>query len=208
MNRRSYLDIVLVLFCQFAQNHWSDCPRPLTACWKAESRLVVITYCFNSHYHHAVDKPNVKAAHRPDWLASLDAAELGILHYCLVLHEFTTVLADKGRLCTIAFLISRGPPNILLFRRKGYNTHRDLQSSLLLWMFRICSLECPELSCRCLFVSIMSEGTGTGSSGPASMVISLSFISICTLWDAEVLTVDLCIHVQMWGPSGTDRYLI
>lgn len=97
---------------------------------KAVSGLVAISYCSNPPDRRAVDKPGVKAARRPDWWASRAPAELGIPDRRSVLHEFTAVLADKGGFCSVAFLILKGRPNFLLFRRKGCSTHR-VQSNVL-----------------------------------------------------------------------------
>lgn len=119
----SYLDTLLVLLsAPPAALGVSFCPGLWQHVQKAVSRFVAISYCFNPPDRCAVDKPGVKAACRPDWRASLAPAELGSLDRRSVLHEFTAVLADKRRFCSVAFLILKGLPNFLLFRERMQHT--------------------------------------------------------------------------------------
>lgn len=111
---------------------------------KAMNRLVAISYCSNPSDRCAVDKPSVKAVRRPDWRPSWAPAELRILDHHLVLHEFTAVLADKEGFCSVAFLILKGLPNLVLFRRKGFYSRG--QTRALFLKFRKCLLERPKLS--------------------------------------------------------------
>lgn len=50
----------------------------------------------------------------------LSSRELGILDSCLVLHEFTAVLTDKGWFCSVALLILRAP-----LQKKKHAAHTE-----------------------------------------------------------------------------------